>query len=102
MKIVSDNSEFLDKVHKELKLAHIKVKKETKPVDGAMADEITTALDLLDMAQENWERVAFYVGAVRETAKYLKASIKVEKKDGTFISWEEYEKMTDEEKTEVF
>lgn len=102
MKIVSDNPEILDKIHKELKLARIKVTKETKSVDGAMADEITTALELFDMAKENWDRIAVYIGAVRETAKYLKASIQVEKKDGTHISWEEFEKMTDEEKKEVF
>lgn len=102
MKIVSDDADFLDSIHKELKLARIKVTKETKSVDGAMADEITTALELFDMAKENWDRIAFYIGAVRETAKYLKAYIQVEKKDGTLISWEEFEKMTDEEKKEVF
>lgn len=102
MKIVSDNPEILDKIHKELKLARIKVTKETKTIDGAMADDITTALQLFDMIKENWERIAFYVGAVQQTGKYARDSIKVEKRDGTLVSWSEFEAMTDEEKAEIF
>lgn len=102
MKIVSDNPELLEKIYKELKLARIKVKKETKSVDGAMADEVTTALALFDMVKENWERIAFYVASVQQAGNYLRDSIKVEKKDGTLISWKEFESMTDEEKEDVY
>lgn len=102
MKIVSDNPELLEKIHKELKLTGIKVKKETKVVDGAMADELITALALFDMVKENWERIAFYVASVQQAGNYLRDSIKVEKKDGTLISWKEFESMTDEEKEDVY
>jgi len=100
MKIVSDNPELLDAIHDKLKLARINVKKETSTPDGAMADEFTTALELLDMVKDNWERVAFYIGAVRESAEFLKSQIKVELKDGTSVSWKEYEAMSDDEKSD--
>lgn len=102
MRIVSDNPQILDEIHKELKLARIKVKKETKTIDKAMGDDITTALELFDMLKDNWETVAFYIGVVQESGKYLKNQIKIELKDGTSISYEEYENMSDEELRQVF
>jgi len=99
MKIVSDNPELLDAIHDKLKLARINVKKETTTPDGAMADGVTTALALFDLVKDNWERVAFYIGAVQESAEFLKSQIKVELKDGTFISWKEYEAINDDKKS---
>ncbi len=100
MRIVSDNAELLDNIHKELKLARIKAKKETKTVDGAMGD-LTIAVEIFYKVGD----ILIVVGAIRETialGKYLKSQIKVELKDGSFISWEAYENMNDEELREVF
>ena len=102
MKILSENPLLLNDIHKELKLARIKVQKETKTVDGAMADEVTIALEILHQVKGHYTDIIFIVGGIRELGKYLTSTIRIEKKDGTCISYEKYESMSTEEKQEIF
>lgn len=102
MRILSNNPELLEKIHKELKLARIKVRKETKTVDGAMADEVITLLELYDFIQNHHQEIKYYIKSVFELGQYLKSEIKVELKDGTMISYEEYETMSEDELSKVF
>ena len=64
MKIVSDNSELLDEIYKELKLSRVKVQKETKSVEGAMSGEMTIALDIFHQAKAHYDDIAFVIGGV--------------------------------------
>jgi len=102
MKIVSDNSELLDEIYKELKLSRVKVQKETKTVDGAMSSEMTIALDIFHQAKAHYDDIAFVIGGVIQLGKYLKDGVKVQKKDGTLVSFKEFENMSLEEKKEIF
>ena len=105
MKIISDNIELLEAIHKELKIARIKNKRETKEVEGAMAGDILTAIDLFNYykdLKDNIDVVAGLIGGVIATGKYLKSQIKVELQDGTVISYAKYEAMTEDEKRKAF
>ena len=102
MKIVSENRALLDHLHKELKIARVPVKKESKTVDGAMADEVTIAIEIVKEIKENYENIKFVVDGVIALGLYLKGEIQIEKKDGTFISYSEYEKLTAEQLKEIF
>lgn len=102
MKILSDDIELLEKLYSELKLERVKVKKETKNVDGAMNDPMagmTTAIEVFQQAGN----ALIIIGYIRETislGNYMKSKIKIELKDGTVISYEEYENMSDEDKNQ--
>lgn len=102
MKIISDNPELLEKIHDKLKLARIKVKKETTTVDGAMADEVTTLLELYDLIQRHHREIPHYIRGIFELGNYLKSQIQVELKNGTVISFEEYENMSEEDSQKAF
>lgn len=101
MKILSDDIELLEKLHSELKLARIKVKKETKTIDGGMGDPMQGMTIALEVFQQAGNAL-IVIGSIRETialGNYMKSKIKVELKDGTVISYEEYEKISDEDKS---
>ena len=102
MKIISDNPELLDAIHTKLKLARIEVRKETKRVDGAMPGDVTTLVDVYNFIQEHHREITNYIRAVIELGNYLKSQIQVELKDGTLISFEEYENMSEEDLRKVF
>jgi len=103
MKIISDDIELLEELYTKLKLARIKAKKETKTIDGAMGDPfgMTTALELF----QDSGNALIIIGYIREVValgKYMKSKIQIELKDGILISYEEYENMSDEDKSKIF